>query len=46
MAGTTVDGVRDKISEYEDMRSVGSGEAAWKIFAFPVAENKPPVQKL
>ena len=46
MAGTTVDGVRDEISEYEDMRSVGSGEAAWKIFAFPVAENKPPVQKL
>ena len=46
MATTTVDGVRDEISEYEDMRSVGSGEAARKIFAFPIAENKPAVQKL
>ena len=37
MVATTVDGVRDKISEYEDLRSVGSGEAAWKLFAFPIA---------
>ena len=35
---------RDEIREYEDMRSIGSSEACWKLFAFPVAENKPPVQ--
>ena len=28
------------------MRSVGSSEACWKLLAFPIAENKPPVQVL
>ena len=35
---------QDEITEYEDMRSVGSSEVSWKLFAFPIAENKPPVQ--
>ena len=35
---------RDEIRDYEDMRSVGSSEASWKLFVFPIAENKPPVQ--
>ena len=37
---------RDEIRDYEDMRSVGSSEACWKLLAFPIAENKPPVQVL
>ena len=37
---------RDEIREYEDMRSVGSSEAAWHLYAFPISENKPPVQVL
>ena len=35
--------IRDEIKDYEDLRSVGSSEACWKLFAFPIAENKPPV---
>ena len=38
--------VRNEIKDYEDMRSIGSSEACWKLFAFPIAENKPPVQVL
>ena len=46
MVSTEVGGqqTRDEIREYEDMRSVGSSEASWKLFAFPIAENKPPIQ--
>ena len=45
MVSTEVDDQpRDEIRDYEDMRSVGSSEASWKIFSFPMAENKPPVQ--
>ena len=36
--------VRNEISDYEDMRSVGSSEASWKLFAFPIAKNWPAVQ--
>ena len=36
--------LRNEIRQYEDMRSVGSSEACWKIYAFPIAKNKPPVQ--
>ena len=38
--------MRDEIMEYQNCRSVGSSEASWKLFAFPIAENKPPVQIL
>ena len=44
MVTTEVDKIRDEIKEYEDMRSVGSSEACWKLFSFLIAENKPPVQ--
>ena len=44
MVTTEVERIRDEIADYEDMRSVGSSEACWKLFAFPIAENKPPVQ--
>ena len=36
----------DEIRDYEDMRSVGSSEAVWHLFGFPIAQNKPPVQAL
>ena len=38
--------VRNEIRDYEDMHSIGSSEACWKLFAFSIAENKPPVQVL
>ena len=37
---------RDEISEYEDLRSVGSSEATWHLMAFPIADRYPPVQAL
>jgi hypothetical protein len=37
---------RDEISEYEDLRSVGSSEATWHLMAFPITERYPPVQAL
>ena len=38
--------VRNEIKEYEDLCSMGSSEGCYKIFAFPIAENKPAVQVL
>ena len=37
---------RDEISEYEDLRSVGSSEATWHLMAFPITERYPPVMAL
>ena len=37
---------RDEIKDYEDMRYVGSCEAAWRLFGFTIAENYPSVQVL
>ena len=37
---------RDEISEYEDLRSVGSSEATWHLMAFPITDRYPPVQAL
>ena len=37
---------RDEITEYEDLRSVGSSEATWHLMAFSIAERYPPVQAL
>ena len=34
---------RNEIKQYHDMRSVGSGEAAHRLFDFHIAENKPSV---
>ena len=44
MVTTEADQMRDEIKDYEDMRSVGLSETCWKLFPFPIAENKPPVQ--
>ena len=47
MVATSVEGQqRDEISQYEDLRSVGSSEAAWHLMAFPIARRYPPVQTL
>ena len=37
---------RNEIKDYEDMCSIGSSEASWRLSSFPIAENKPPVQPL
>ena len=37
---------RDEITEYEDLRSVGSSEATWHLMAFPITNRYPPVQAL
>ena len=37
---------RDEISEYENLRSVGSSEATWHLMAFPITERYPLVQAL
>ena len=37
---------RDEITDYEDLRSVGSSEATWHLMAFPITDRYPPVQAL
>ena len=37
---------RDEITEYEDLRSVGSSEATWHLMAFPITNRYPPVHAL
>ena len=50
MVATVIDNqteeTRDEITEYEDLRSVGSSEATWHLMAFPIADRYPPVQAL
>ena len=36
----------NEIDDYQDMRSVGSSEASWHIFNFPMAKKHPAVQAL
>ena len=44
MMATEVEGQpRDEIADYMDMRSVGSSEAAWLLFAFPITSRYPAV---
>merc|ERR1712218_249599 len=43
MVATNVEGQRDEIKEYQDMRSVGSSEAAWHILSYPIADRFPSV---
>ena len=44
---TEVDGQpRDEIKDYIDMRSVGSSEAAWLLFSFPITGRYPAVKAL
>ena len=37
---------RDEISDYEDLRSIGSSEATWHLMAFSITERFPPVMAL
>ena len=48
MVAAVVEGdqARDEITQYEDLRSVGSSEATWHLLAFPIAKKYPPVQPL
>jgi hypothetical protein len=47
MVATEIEGQpRDEIADYEDLRSVGSSEAAWHLLAFSITERYPPVQAL
>ena len=46
MVSTVVGEARDEITEYEDLRSVGSSEATWHLMAFPITDRYPPVQAL
>lgn len=39
-----VDGPRDEIADYKDLRSCGSCEAVWHLNAFPIACRYPSVQ--
>ena len=38
--------VKDEISDFEDLRSVGSSEAAWQIFNFNITKKHPAVLAL
>ena len=40
------EGGRDEIENYKDMRCVGSSEAAYKLFVFPIANQFPSVKEL
>ena len=44
--GQVVQQGRDEVSEYQDGRYVGSVEAAWRLFDFPMHGASPPVQRL
>ena len=47
MIRTEVEGAtRDEISEYEDLRSVGSVEAAWHLLNYPIHKQFPAVMPL
>ena len=48
MVATVVEGdqARDEITQYEDLRSVGSSEATWHLLAFPISKRYPPVLPL
>ena len=47
MMTTEIDGQpRDEIADYIDMRSVGSSEAAWLLFGFPITSRYPAVTAL
>ena len=47
MVSTEIDGQpRDEITEYQDLRSVGSSEAAWHLLNFPITDRYPAVMAL
>ena len=47
MVRTEVEGQeRDEVEEYVDLRSIGSSEAVWHLFAFHIAKKYPAVYAL
>ena len=47
MVRTEIEGQpRDEIAEYQDLRSIGSSEAAWKLLSYPIADRFPAVKAL
>ena len=46
MVGVQREGVIDEIQEYQDMRYIGSPEACWKLFSFPIFDRYPAVYAL
>ena len=34
---------RDEIAEFQDLRSIGSSEAVWRLLSFPIADRYPVV---
>lgn len=37
---------RDEIQEYQDLRSIGSSEACWRLLSFPLFDRYPAVYAL
>ena len=46
LVSTEVEGQRNEIEEYQDLRSVGSSEATWHLLAFPITDRYPAVTAL
>ena len=47
MVRTEVEGQeRDEVQEYMDLRCIGSSEAVWHLFAFPISKKYPAVYAL
>ena len=46
MVGAEVDGPQNEVKEYQDLRSVGSSEAAWRLNKFDITHNEPTVNDL
>merc|ERR1711867_362629 len=46
MVGAEVDGPQNEVKEYQDLRSVGSSEAAWRLNEFHITHNEPTVKDL
>ena len=40
------EGAKDEISDFEDLRSIGSSEASWQIFNFNITKKHPAVYSL
>lgn len=37
---------RDEVRDYQDMRSLGSSEACWRLFRFPLSDRHPAVYSM
>ena len=45
-ADQLINEVDDEVAAYEDLRSIGSSEAAWHLFSFKMSDRSPAVQEL